>query len=376
MQCPYCHSDDTFIFYNAEMPNLLAACPGDMLPRVRSRPFEATLCRSCALGFNTMPLTDAELREIYDEYLYISPLSGIGRSKYVDMAEWLRQTFKPSDRIVEIGCSEGYLLSGLRDHGFTNMTGIEPAPQGATASALGFTVIKEYFRRDMFPPQSIDGFFLMHVFEHVPDPWGVLAEMKRALSPNGSIVIEVPDLEGFVHQHLWFFNMPFVRRMVRDLGLKIVRAVADDLMLRVVLVHDTDPRPEQPATGEATTEEIVARAQANFRQFQAQIVRLNDIVRSCAGKTVYWWGAGSTGVVYLNQMDQALRRSADIVVVDGDKTKWGCFVPGPSMPVKSFEELKNLTIDCLIIASLFGREIRATLSSIGAVAKRVEVFAS
>lgn len=376
MQCPFCRSEDTFVFYRAEMPNLLAACPEDMLPRVTSRPFEATLCRICAFGFNSTPLSDVELKEIYDDYLYISPLRGIGRSKYVGMAETLRKTFKPADRIVEIGCSEGYLLSGLRDHGFTNMTGIEPAPQGATAAKLGFTVIKEYLRTGMFEPGSVDGFFLMHVFEHVPEPFGVLAEMKRALSPRGAIVIEVPHLEGFVHQHLWFFSMPFVRRMARELDLKIIGAVTDEFILRVVLVHAADPRPEQPPAGEATKEEIVERAQANYRQFEAQIARLNDIVRSCAGKTLYWWGAGSTGVVYLNQMDQALRRSTDIVVVDGDKTKWGCFVPGPKMRVGSFQGLQGRDIDCLIIASQFDREIRATLSAIDAVPKRVEVFAS
>ncbi len=292
------------------------------------------------------------------------------------MIATLQRTHRPTDRLIEIGCSDGYMLSRLRDLGYRDLTGIEPAPQADSAQALGFTVIREYFRRGLFADQSVDGFFLMHVFEHFPDPFSVLEEMKRALAPSGSITLEVPHLEGFVHQHLFFYNMPFMRRLCREHGLKIVSAETDEMILRVVLAHGDDHRSEKTETGEATKDMIIRRARDNYRKFTEQVARLNTLVQAYREKTLFWWGAGSTGVVYLNQLRPAIRQGTQIEIVDGDKSKWGCYVPGPLLPVRSSETLKHRSVDCLVIASQFEGEIREALRSFNVIPKRIEVFSS
>lgn len=375
MTCPYCSSPGTKEFYSAEMPVILSACPADFLPRGRVMPVRVRLCRSCLLGFNATRLDDETLREIYDDYLYISPMKGIGRSKYVGMIETLTTTYAPSVRLVEIGCSEGYLLNELRKAGFTNLTGVEPGPQGAEARSLGFDVIDGYFDEAMFPAGSVDGFYLMHVFEHFPDPFAVLRSMIRALAPGGAITIEVPDLDGFHHQHLYFYTLPFMRRLCHDHGLRVARSVEENDILRVVLAHEDAAHPE-PGLPAPPADVVLRRGEARYAVFKADVDRLRGLLARDTGGDVWWWGAGSAAVVLLNQVGDLVRNRRGLHVVDGDPNKWGCVVPGVNLPVRPSEELRNKSVGQLVIASSFHEEIRQSLRDLGAEAQRIEVFSS
>ena len=134
MQCPYCGSFKVPAFFQTDMPNILAACPKSMLGEVRLFPIEIRLCEDCLLGFNSTPLSDDELDFIYTNYLYISPSSGIGKSKYDGMIETLLRVVRPDERVLEIGCSEGYLLHALQKNQYKSLQGIEPSGQAEIAA--------------------------------------------------------------------------------------------------------------------------------------------------------------------------------------------------------------------------------------------------
>lgn len=364
MNCPYCKSAATFQFYSANMPSVMSACPPEMLPRVKNHPFTASLCRDCLLGFNTNWLSESELRDMYDHYLSISPNRGIGQTKFDGMVATLKKTFYPKDRIVEIGCADGYMLDQLRRLGYENLTGIEPGPQGQEAAARGLKVIRSYFDSSVFPEQSIDGFCLMHTFEHLTDPFAALRAMKRCLSRNGSIVIEVPNFDVFHHEHLYFYSASFMRKLAREQELKIAGLELDPF-LRIVLAPRDDPRPEAGLAGE----DVPGLALQRQEFFKATIRSLNQLMDRYTGKTVYWWGAGSQTVLYLNQLDL---KTVQLEIVDGDEKKCGSFIPGVNLPVKSCRTLAGRTVDCLVIASMFQTEIRETMHTIGLRAEHVE----
>ena len=46
------------------------------------------------------------------------------------------------------------------------------------------------------PDGSLDGILSSHVLEHVPDTDRALAELRRVLSPGGSLYLQVPLLQG------------------------------------------------------------------------------------------------------------------------------------------------------------------------------------
>ena len=371
MKCPYCGSSATKEFFRADMPNILTACPPEMHDRVKRHTFSARLCGECLLGFNSSRLSNQELSAIYDDYLYISPRRGIGQSKYEDMIGTLERTFLRDQKIVEVGCSEGYLLHHLKRAGFRDLSGFEPGPQAVEAEALDLDITRSYFEDGSLPDGSVDGFYLMHVFEHFPDPFAVLAAMRQALSSGGSIVIEVPLLDGFHHQHLYFYSAPFMRRLAREQDLKIVDIdPASPFILRIVLAHKSDPRPE----AETVSEDVAALAARRQEVFRTSLARLDRIMEEYRGKTVLWWGTGSQAVLLLNQLETTRLSAINLEVTDGDERKWGYRLPCLNLPVKTYHGLSGQTIDCVVIASQFEHEIRQTMESIGLEAGQVEVF--
>jgi len=91
-------------------------------------------------------------------------------------------------------------------------------------------------------------------------------------------------------------------------------------------------------------------------------------------ETVYWWGAGSSAVIHLNQVDPAVIQDTNLTVVDGYKNKWGMFIPGPNLEVHPFTILENKSIKTLIIASEFHGEILETCKRHNITAGQVMVL--
>lgn len=341
------------------MPNILSACPESLLEHVRIHPFEARLCRNCLLGFNATPLDEAELRFIYDHYLYISPSEGIGAGKYTGMIGTLTKHFARVARIVEIGCSEGYLLARLKEAGYLNLIGLEPGPQAEKAKTTGAEIVQDYLRDGLFDGKMADGFYLMHVFEHLPDPPAALRIMKNHLDPAGKIILEVPDFAGYHHQHLYFYTLPFLKKLAGDQELKVIESVVEAGAIRVVLVHrKNESFAELDVPGDAPA--IVQAAEDRFAAFRRNVSRLDREVRNNPARPVYWWGAGSHSVIYLNQLDSNALRN--ITVIDGDRSKFGCCLPGTGLRVNSFEGVVGSEIETMVLAATFQTEIKQTLA--------------
>lgn len=373
LKCPYCSNSDTIIYFKANMPNILSACPKAILKNVKIFPFEARLCTRCLLGFNAAVLDDKELKFIYDNYLYISPMRGIGRTRFKGIITTLKKYYRIKDDIVEIGCSEGYLLNEIKKSGYHNLTGIEPGPQADEAIKLGLNIIKGYFNEDTFKGKIKDGFILSQVFEHFKNPFNILDAMKSCLSPTGKIVIEVPDFDGYHHQHLYFYNLPFFKKLFAEKGLKMVESVTEFGSLRVVVALDSNNAIKTMNISESSeTNSIIKLSLEKRDKFKNSVSRLNNLLKK--KKKIYWWGAGSSSVIYLNQIKRDILKNIDFTIVDGDEKKWGMYIPGLDLKVQPFSILGNKSLDLLIIASKFSDEINATCKNSNILVKDVEIF--
>ncbi|WP_371372062.1 class I SAM-dependent methyltransferase [Sporomusa aerivorans] len=374
MKCPYCKNENTVVYYSANMPNILSACNAEILNNVKVLPLEARLCPNCLLGFNSKKISDEDLKFIYDNYLYISPLQGIGTSKYEGMVNTLLKYFNQTDRLVEVGCSEGYLLRELKNRGYEHLVGIEPGPQAAVADNLGIKIMHCYFNENTLADELIDGFYLMHVFEHLPDPFSLLSAMKKSLCDSGKIVIEVPNFEGYHHQHLFFYNIYFFGTLCKNLKLKIVDFSIEKDALRVVLVHDTNTIFSPVELPLSDIGSLLSDITAKYTRFQANVDRINELLQDESLDKLYVWGAGSAGVITLNQaLDRQLAK-AKIVVVDGDSQKWGNYIPGLNIKVQSLEILKGQRLKQLIVCSSFYNEIAKTMENNNIYAENIEVL--
>jgi SAM-dependent methyltransferase len=161
-----------------------------------------------------------------------------------EATEKLGEPLPPAACTLDIGASSGEFVFLMRQRGF-NATGIEPhAGYAAHArESLGLTVENGSLHDRL--PQAADGQFglvtMFHVFEHLVDPLKTLQLIRRKVSHDGYLLIEVPNANRFCapsymffRAHTLYFTAHSLRQALQTAGWKIVAqnpANSDNLLI-------------------------------------------------------------------------------------------------------------------------------------------------
>ena len=133
--------------------------------------------------------------------------------------------------VLDIGAGTGDFLAEAKKQGW-NITGIEPnqkAKEIAISKEVVFSDALENLK-----DHSFDVITMWHVLEHVPELDFQLAQLKRLLKPNGTIIIAVPNFKSFdakhykefwaaydVPRHLWHFSKIAIQKLFQEKELKL-----------------------------------------------------------------------------------------------------------------------------------------------------------
>ena len=118
----------------------------------------------------------------------------------------LKKLIQKKAHILEIGCATGKLLNYIKKKGYTNIKGIEPAPECKDIALKTYDIsiitstLEEYHTHEKF-----DFIILSAVLEHIVDIRSSIIKIDSLLKDNGIIFICVPDAGRFYK----VFNEPF-----------------------------------------------------------------------------------------------------------------------------------------------------------------------
>lgn len=99
-------------------------------------------------------------------------------------------------RWLDVGAGSARLFDCLAP-ACRSIMGVEPnEPLRADAVARGHAIVRSL--EDVPDDSQFDVVTLFHVFEHVVDPLGTLARIRRLLAPGGMVLIEVPHARDFL----------------------------------------------------------------------------------------------------------------------------------------------------------------------------------
>lgn len=107
--------------------------------------------------------------------------------------ERVRRYLRPEwdDRLLEIGCSRGFLTQRVREELAPSTTGVDLNPEAiANACVDGLSVMDA--QALAYEDASFDKIYSFHCIEHIPDLHGALREMNRVLKPGGRILLVYP----------------------------------------------------------------------------------------------------------------------------------------------------------------------------------------
>lgn len=167
-------------------------------------------CPACGVVFLYPPLTEQEEAAFYakeferfmqrrsgGDFDWSGPEAHIrtNRPQYERRLRVLEPLLAPGARVLEVGCSSGFMLLPLRERGLV-VTGVEPS-EGFTdfLTARGVEVHPslEGMRDSLAGDARFDIIMHFFVLEHVRDPVAFTSELMELVARGGRLIFEVPS---------------------------------------------------------------------------------------------------------------------------------------------------------------------------------------
>jgi SAM-dependent methyltransferase len=188
-----------------------------------------------------------------DDHIHANEPTRVRRMRY------LQPQLSAGSRILEVGCSSGFMLHPLIAAGH-ECVGIEPS--GAFGEYLRSRKLEVYETLPQLAGARPDARFdlIMHFFvlEHIAEPREFLRAQLALLKPGGRLVFEIPnaadplysvyDIAAFERfywsvAHVWYFSESSLDHVLKELGqhYEILREQRYDLSNHMVWARDGRP---------------------------------------------------------------------------------------------------------------------------------------
>lgn len=363
-KCPYCNSNNIITFYEADQPLIVRATTKEVIENTGNKLFKAKYCTDCDLVFHSNPPNEYEINQIYKYYDFIKPALGLGKSKFNNTLKLLKENCHNEMSVLEIGSSDGYVLNEISKI-VKEAKGCEPSDSADfSIKEYGLDVKKDYYSNKLYDIE-FDLIYMLHVFEHLPDPFSFLDELKSNLKENGLLFIEIPSLKYalqnrqitvFNHEHLFYYSEKFIENLANSKGFEVVYFQENNDVSNILLKLSNNLL-SNPDINKSTKEGVSDLVKDFQYKTTENIENLKKVIEKSENCLV--WGCGSVSVLIFNQIDKI---QENITFTDGDSSKYGKFIPGVGEEVHDPNNIDFSKEYDLIIASSFINEILEGLS--------------
>lgn len=150
---------------------------------------------------------------------------------------------KEAGKYLEVGCSLGYFLDGIRQSCDWQISGVEFSEDAVehARTELSLDVRQGELSQVNYQPETFDFIRICNVLEHVTDPLEMLEECRRIIKPDGFLHLSVPNgltdsryLLNFYKSenqpplskdgHLFFFPKETLLFILKKTGFEIVES--------------------------------------------------------------------------------------------------------------------------------------------------------
>jgi SAM-dependent methyltransferase len=195
-------------------------------------------CRACGL-VRSDPIAPRELlARLYAQSTcnYAAEIADLRRT-YGRCLARLDRLGARREALLEIGCGNGFFLEEALDRGYRTVRGVEPG-EGAVAQAaprVREAIVRGMMGPGMFDAGEFDVICMFQVFDHVPDPGGLLTECRRLLRPGGLLLCVNHNVGAFSArllgarspivdvEHTYLYDHATMRRLFESRGWRVLR---------------------------------------------------------------------------------------------------------------------------------------------------------
>ncbi len=341
--------------------------------------YDVVACQGCGMTFADRIPSQAAFDNYYRDLSKYAFGHRSGKESPEDewrlrqVANSLRSFIAGRDtRILEIGCSNGRLLGFLKDDGYQNVFGLDPAPESAESARARYGV--EVLTGSIFDAPVREGEYefviLLQVLEHIRDVDLAVGALRRLVSPKGLLYVDVPDatkliaereapFQEFSTEHINFFSPATLQYLMEAAGFRTVKAES-------AAVADRAGKPVPIAYGVFENSGVRRTdfprhtdAEAGLRRYIGQCREMDTALRGriaqalSANRSIIVWGVGTHTQRLL--ATGALNPANIVAFVDSNPKYQSQQLQG--IPVVRPERLKGQAEPILISSYGFQQEI-------------------
>lgn len=322
-------------------------------------------CNQCKL-LQTDSIISAD--RLFEDYRY---MSSIGLSNHFSsVAVKLRDYFAltPESSILEIGSNDGVLLQPMMSLGL-NPKGIEPAKNIAKISQeKGCDVLVDYFSEDLVEGigwgEKFDLIISNNCFAHIDGINSIVSGIKKALKPEGHLVIEVHYVEPLIrslqydniyHEHIYYYSLNSLNYLFNSHGMSIVDFDFIPIHAGSVRVYvqnspdKTTPSVKWQLNQEAVTgltnvdwyKEFASKATKHISDTKEFLINLSKT------NTIAGYGASGRANILCNLCD--FNKEIISFIVDESPERSNRYIAGTDIPIVSKQYLDNSKVNYIVI---------------------------
>ncbi len=308
---------------------------------------------------------------LYQSYWY---RSGVNRTMTRNLHEIAARAeemveLHPGDLVIDVGCNDGSLLDGYQTSNLKYL-GFDPSDVGRYAVAKGYDVVRDFYSYELLRQRYVDQqarvITSIAMFYDLEYPREFVADIARALADDGVWVMELHYLptmlemnqfDAIVHEHLEYYSLAVIERLVGEAGLVVVRAELNGinggslrLFIRRAGRFEPEGRDENALQRIRIREfEMALDASEPYERFAvcAEQVR-TELAAVCrdlvdAGKTIHVYGASTKGNTILQYA--GIDRTLVPYAADRNPDKHGSETIGTNIPIISEERSREMQPD-------------------------------
>jgi hypothetical protein len=308
---------------------------------------------------------------LYRSYWY---RSGVNRTMTRNLHQIAAQAeamvnLSPGDLVIDIGCNDGTLLDGYRASDLRHL-GFDPSDVSRYAVEKGYEVVRDFYSHEHVQQRYVDRkariITSIAMFYDLEYPCAFVEEVSRTLADDGVWVIELHYLpamldmnqfDAIVHEHLEYYSLAVIERLLGDAGLRAVRAEVNDinggsirLFIRRAGHFEADGEDAATLQQLRVREfEMALDAPEPYERFAAAAERVReDLAATCRriveeGKTIHVYGASTKGNTILQYA--GIDRTLVPYAADRNPDKHGSETIGTGIPIISEAQSRELRPD-------------------------------
>jgi hypothetical protein len=350
------------------------ADPGGGQPVARRIPLELVRCdmtrnqEGCGLIQLRHTVPGAIL---YQSYWYRSGVNQTMTSNLHEIAAQAEELvdLHPGDLVIDIGCNDGTLLDGYRTSDLKYL-GFDPSDVSRYAVAKGYDVVRDFYGyerlRQRYVDQQARVITSIAMFYDLEYPRAFVADVAQALADDGVWVMELHYLptmlemnqfDAIVHEHLEYYSLAVIERLLGEAGLGVVRAELNGinggslrLFIRRTVRFGARGRDAEALQQLRIREfEMALDAPEPYERFANGTERVgSELATVCrelvdAGKTIHVYGASTKGNTILQYA--GIDRTLVPFAADRNPDKHGSETIGTGIPIISEERSRELQPD-------------------------------